>query len=58
MSFDTDKLWENASALLDVIQKARPASTKGIYVKKIAVSSTMGPGIKVDPGSPLREAQA
>ncbi len=58
VSFDTDKLWENASALLDVIQKARPASTKGIYVKKIAVSSTMGPGIKVDPGSPLREAQA
>ena len=57
VSFDSDKLWENASALLDVIQKAKPASTKGIYVKKIAVSSTMGPGIKVDPGSPLREAQ-
>jgi large subunit ribosomal protein L1 len=56
VSFDSDKLWENASALLDVILKAKPASTKGIYVKKIAVSSTMGPGIKVDPGSPLKEA--
>jgi large subunit ribosomal protein L1 len=57
VSFDSDKLWENASALLDVIFKAKPASTKGIYVKKISVSSTMGPGIKVDPGSPLKEAQ-
>jgi large subunit ribosomal protein L1 len=56
ISFDSDKLWENASALLDVILKAKPASAKGIYLKKIAVSSTMGPGIKVDPGSPLKEA--
>lgn len=57
VSFDADMLWENASALLDVIFKAKPASTKGTYVKKIAVSSTMGPGIKVDPGSPLKEAE-
>ena len=56
VSFDSEKLWENASALLDVILKAKPASTKGMYVQKIAVSSTMGPGIKVDPGSPLKEA--
>ncbi len=56
ISFDSEKLWENASALLDVILKAKPASTKGTYVKKIAVSSTMGPGIKVDPGSALKEA--
>ena len=56
VSFDSEKLWENASALLDVILKAKPASTKGTYVKKIAVSSTMGPGIKVDPSSPLKEA--
>jgi large subunit ribosomal protein L1 len=54
VSFESEKLWENASALLDVIFKAKPASTKGIYVKKIAVSSTMGPGIKVDPTSPLK----
>jgi large subunit ribosomal protein L1 len=56
ISFDSDKLWENASALLDVILRAKPASAKGTYLKKIAVSSTMGPGIKVDPGSPLKEA--
>jgi large subunit ribosomal protein L1 len=54
VSFEADQLWENASALLDVIIKAKPASTKGIYMKKIAVSSTMGPGIKVDPMSPLK----
>ena len=54
VSFEADQLWENASALLDVIIKAKPASTKGIYMKKIAVSSTMGPGIKVDPTSPLK----
>ena len=56
VSFDTEKLWENASALIDVIVKAKPASTKGIYLKKIAVSSTMGPGFKVDPSSPLSVA--
>ena len=57
ISFESDKLWENASALLDVILKAKPASAKGTYLKKIAVSSTMGPGIKVDPGSPLKGAE-
>ena len=56
VSFEADQLWENASALLDVIIKARPASTKGIYLKKISVSSTMGPGFKVDPASPLKTA--
>ncbi len=54
VSFDADKLWENASALLDVILKAKPSSTKGIYMKKVNVSSTMGPGYKVDPTSPLK----
>ena len=53
VSFDAEKLWQNASALLDVIIKAKPASTKGTYLKKIAVSSTMGPGFKVDPTSQL-----
>lgn len=54
VSFDSDKLYENASALIDVILKAKPASTKGTYMKKIAVSSTMGPGFKVDPQSALK----
>jgi large subunit ribosomal protein L1 len=54
VSFEADKLWENASALIDVILKAKPASTKGTYMKKVAVSSTMGPGYKVDPTSPLK----
>jgi large subunit ribosomal protein L1 len=52
-SFDAEKLYENASALIDVIVKAKPAATKGTYMKKIALSSTMGPGLKVDPGTPL-----
>ncbi|MEZ4278169.1 MAG: 50S ribosomal protein L1 [Myxococcota bacterium] len=54
VSFEAEKLWENASALIDVIQKAKPAASKGTYMKKISVSSTMGPGIKVDPTSPLK----
>lgn len=56
VSFDTEKLWENASALIDIILKAKPAATKGTYLKKIAISSTMGPGLKVDPASPLKAA--
>ena len=56
VSFEADKLWENASALIDVIVKAKPSASKGTYLKKIAVSSTMGPGFKVDPASPLKMA--
>jgi large subunit ribosomal protein L1 len=52
-SFESSQLFENASALLDTLKKARPATIKGIYMKKVAVSSTMGPGLRVDPGSPL-----
>ena len=57
-SLDAQQLLENASALLGALQKAKPAATKGIYMKKIAVSTTMGPGIKVDPGSPLADQAA
>ncbi len=56
ISFDTEKLWENASVLIDTILKAKPSATKGTYLKKIAISSTMGPGLKVDPASPLKAA--
>ena len=48
VSFDEDKLIENARAFVDAIQKARPTGAKGTYVKKVAVSSSMGVGVKVD----------
>jgi large subunit ribosomal protein L1 len=51
VSFGPDKLLENAKTLLDSVIKARPAATKGKYVKSIALSSTMGPGVRVDLGS-------
>lgn len=47
-SFDTDKLQANLAALVDALAKAKPASSKGVYLKKIAVSSTMGVGVRVD----------
>jgi large subunit ribosomal protein L1 len=56
-SFDTQKLVDNASALLGAVLRAKPASAKGVYMKKISISTTMGPGIRIDPQS-LPEAQA
>lgn len=47
-SFDTDKLYDNMAALMEVIMRARPASVKGTFFRKIVVTSTMGPGVKVD----------
>lgn len=47
-SFEAAKLEENLKALIDALNKAKPASSKGQYLKKIAVSSTMGPGVRVD----------
>jgi len=49
VSFGVDKLIENISALLEVIMKLKPASSKGTYLKSISLSTTMGPGVKVDP---------
>jgi large subunit ribosomal protein L1 len=51
VSFDEDKLLENARALADAVQKARPTGAKGTYMQGVSVSSTMGPGIKVEIGS-------
>jgi large subunit ribosomal protein L1 len=48
ISFDEAKLVENAKALADAIQKARPTGSKGTYMQKVSLSSTMGPGIRVD----------
>lgn len=50
-SFDDEKLVENAKALVDAIQKAKPTGSKGTYLQKIALSSTMGAGIHVDVAS-------
>ena len=47
-SFEVEKLEQNLKALVDALVKAKPASSKGQYLKKIAVSSTMGPGVRVD----------
>jgi large subunit ribosomal protein L1 len=50
-SFSEEKLVENIKALADAVVKAKPAGSKGTYVQRVAVSSTMGPGVKVEPGS-------
>jgi len=57
-SFDEAKLLENARAFVDAIQRAKPAGAKGTYLKKAAVSSSMGPGVKVDVGSLAAPAAA
>lgn len=49
VSFGTDKLVENITAVIEAIIKLKPASSKGIYLKSISISTTLGPGIKVDP---------
>ena len=49
ISFEPDRLKENVLALMDVIVRDKPASSKGTYLKSIAISTTMGPGIKLDP---------
>src|SRR3954454_16262842 len=51
VSFEQDKLLENARALADAVQKAKPTGAKGTYVQKVSISSTMGPGVRVDVSS-------
>lgn len=51
VAFDADKLKENINALMEDLVKAKPASAKGTYVKKVTISSTMGPGLVVDQSS-------
>ena len=48
-SFDQKKLFENLAALMEAVKKARPAAAKGTYLKRVTLTSTMGPGIKIDP---------
>ena len=54
-SFEVDALLENLRALVDALNKARPAAAKGVYLKKISVSSTMGAGIRIDQSSVLAQ---
>jgi len=51
VSFDIDKLQENLVALIDALVKAKPSTAKGVYMKKVSVSSTMGPGVNIDVSS-------
>ena len=55
-SFEVDALRTNLAALIDALQKARPAASKGQYLKKISLSSTMGPGVRVDQASLAAQA--
>lgn len=54
-SFEVDALLENLRALVDALNKARPTAAKGVYLKKISVSSTMGAGIRIDQSSVLAQ---
>jgi len=49
VSFDIQKLYENFSALMEAIKKAKPSAAKGTYIRRITLASTMGPAVKVDP---------
>ncbi|MDO8420470.1 MAG: 50S ribosomal protein L1, partial [Rubrivivax sp.] len=50
-SFAPEALCENLKALVEALNKAKPATSKGVYLRKVAVSSTMGVGVRVDTGS-------
>ena len=49
VSFEEAKLFDNMAALMDAIKKSKPAASKGTYIRRITLTTTMGPGIKVDP---------
>ncbi len=49
ISFEQKKLYDNLAALMEAVKKARPAAAKGTFIKRVTLTSTMGPGIKVDP---------
>jgi large subunit ribosomal protein L1 len=54
VSFDNEKLVENFTAIFDTMMKVKPSSAKGIYMKNVSVTSTMGPGVKVDPSTAVK----
>jgi large subunit ribosomal protein L1 len=54
-SFDADKLVENVRAFMSAVAKAKPSGSKGTYMKKVSLSSTMGPGVSIDVSSAISE---
>jgi large subunit ribosomal protein L1 len=56
-SFSAEKLFENYVALMDAINKSRPTGAKGNFVKRITIASSMGPGVKADPGEHVEGAE-
>ena len=50
-SFGDEKLVENIKAFVDAVAKAKPQGAKGTYIQRVAISSTMGPGVKVEPAT-------
>lgn len=56
-SFSQEQLVQNARAFVDAVNKAKPSGAKGVFVKKVAVSSTMGPGVRIDTSSALNAPQ-
>ena len=52
-SFETQKLFENFSALIDSVQRSRPAASKGAFFRTITVTSTMGPGVRIEPSAAI-----
>jgi large subunit ribosomal protein L1 len=56
-SFEVKKLVENYAALVDAINKSRPSGAKGNFVKRITITSTMGPGVKADPNEHIEGAE-
>ena len=51
VSFESEKLAENLATIIDILQKAKPAAAKGTYMRNVTISSTMGPGVKIDAGT-------
>ncbi|HSO27250.1 MAG TPA: 50S ribosomal protein L1, partial [Anaerolineales bacterium] len=54
VSFEAIQLRDNMAALMEAVRKARPQSSKGAYIRKVTVTTTMGPGIKVDPTATIQ----
>jgi len=57
-SFSEEQIAQNVKAFIDAVAKAKPSGAKGAFVKKVAISTTMGPGVRIDPAAALASAQS